>query len=133
MKKDYDLGEVVIISIKVYCIDGFKGWCVHTSKGLIYLVIDYNKQYCESFGYDMGCEESENLDYYKGASIVRIEQDASGYDNYEGDEYDLGGYTNLNIVTSKGVIDFWVYNIHDGFYEHHVKIKVLDEEIKESL
>jgi hypothetical protein len=133
MKKEYALGEVIIDSIEEFLIEGFEGWCVNTNKGVIYLTISDSKQCCEYFGYAIECQDQGDFNFYKGASIVRIEQDARPYDDFQGDEYSRGGYTNLNIVTNKGVIDFWVYNLHNGFHEHVVKIKVLDEELEESL
>jgi len=133
MKKVYALGEVIIDSIEEYCIKGFEGWCIHTSKGAIYLAIDDTKQGCEYFGYAIECEGQGDFNFYKGASIMRVEQDASPYNGFQGDEYSLGGYTNLNIVTNKGVINFWVYNLHNSFYEHAVKIRVLNEELEEFL
>ncbi len=133
MRTEFELGTIIVNNIEECYIKGFEGWCVNTNKGVIYLTIDATKQCCESFGYAIGCEESENLDYYKGASIVRIEQDVSEYADFQGDEYSRGGYSNLNIVTNKGVFDLWVYNIHTGYCGHDVKIKVLDKELEEAL
>jgi hypothetical protein len=133
MKKENALGEVIVNSITEFLIEGFEGWCVNTNKGVIYLTIDATKRGYEYFGYAIECKGQGDFNFYKGASIMRVEQDVSEYADFQGDEYSLGGYTNLNIVTSKGIIDFWIYNIHDGFYEHRVKIKVLDEDFVESL
>ena len=100
------------------------GLCIKTDKGDIKLVIDDSKNCCEDFG-ALYLETPDDEEKFIGATILKIEDVCIGLaanpDPYMGDEIQL------KVTTSKGVLQFAVYNFHNGYYSHAVIRQVFDE------
>ena len=107
--------------VDIYCRTRFTGYKVSTTAGDIILAIDDAQQCYEDAGYDIECKE-EDLGYYKGATILSIDWDTD-VDNSE--KADSGRC--VRIRTTRGDIDLWVYNIHNGYYAHSCIIKAFSE------
>ena len=109
------------------------GLIIYTNNGDIKIGISMESDCCEQFD-GLFLETPDNLDKYIGATIISVEQidieDSKlsvSKDNYEYG-YDSGGETQLKITTSKGVLQYGVYNSHNGYYSHATFIGVFGEE-----
>ena len=100
------------------------GLYIKTDKGDIKLVIDDFQSCCEDSG-ALYLETPDDEEKFIGATILKIEDVCIGLttnpDNLDGDE------TQLKVTTSKGVLQFAVYNFHNGYYSHAVIRQVFDE------
>ena len=108
-----------IINQSVYTdLEGLK---ITTDKGDIMLVIDKESQCCESFGGDF-LETPDDITKYIGAKLLSVEDtnDHALNDSEESNE------TQLKIVTTKGVLQYAVYNEHNGYYSHGTFLQVFD-------
>ena len=102
------------------------GLKIETDKGDIKLLISNSSQCCE----DWGClffETADDVDRFIGAKILDIKSveidgiSASGYN------LDSGSETQLKITTNKGVLQYAVYNSHNGYYSHARILQILDD------
>ena len=108
-----------IINQSVYTdLEGLK---ITTDKGDIILVIDKESQCCENFGGDF-LETPDDIKKYIGAKLLSVEDtnDHVLNDSEESNE------TQLKIVTTKGVLQYAVYNEHNGYYSHGTFLQVFD-------
>lgn len=100
------------------------GLYIKTDKGDIKLLIDDRQSCCEDFG-ALYLETPDDEEKFIDATILKIEDVCIGLtanpDNLTGDE------TQLKVTTSKGVLQFAVYNFHNGYYSHAVIRQVFDE------
>lgn len=99
-----------------------EGLRIITNKGDIVLVISSGQNCCESFGGNF-LETPDDINKYVGAKILSIEDTN---DRNLDDYYDCGGETQLKIVTNKGVLQYAVYNSHNGYYGHATFLQVFD-------
>lgn len=112
---------------------GYDGVHIKTEKNDIYFLISNGQNCCEDWGYL--CSESE--DNYKEF----IGAEYRGYNSVETDlvksikgDYDYassGGTMFLNVKTNKGVLQFAVYNFHNGYYGHKVLKFINGEKIQQ--
>ena len=103
--------------------DGFK---IETEDEELYFVIERCQNCCECWGY---LSTPENLENYIGAEYLGYEEKVCKLlveqvkeDCVVEDEMQF-----LNVNTSKGVIDFAVYNSHNGYYSHTVILKLINK------
>lgn len=105
---------------------GFEGYIVRMVSGKsLYVLIAAYQNCCEDWGYMTA--EDDDLDYYVGAVITKVDvvmgsQGDTGFRTLDAIDYDSGGVSFLRIHTTKGTLVIAVYNAHNGYYGHDVKI-----------
>ena len=74
---------------------------------------------CESWGY---LHSSDDVTDFLGAEFISWEEVDTWPDSIENPEeeygFDAGGFQAINVITSKGLLQFVVYNAHNGYYSH---------------
>lgn len=100
--------------------------------------IDDGQSCCEAWGYlysvddpkdyigavYMGLEEMDNW-----PKTIEVPGECKSYNNPNEIDCDGGGYQSLVVRTSKGPMEFVVYNSHNGYYAHGT-ILVEGDEVK---
>ena len=117
----------IILSIKEdVIIDDSRGWnteyeglIIETDEGSIKLVINTDVQCCEKSG-ALFFDTPDDVSRFIGATIFEIENIDIEREDYMDNE------TQLRIITSKGVIQYAIYNEHNGYYAHATIIQVFD-------
>ena len=117
----------IILSIKEdFIIDGssewnteYEGLIIETDKGNIKLVISKKVRCCENAG-ALFFDTPDDVSRFIGATIFEIENIDIEREDYTDNE------TQLRIITSKGVIQYAIYNEHNGYYAHATIIQVFD-------
>jgi len=101
----------------------YEGFILGTSKRTILFLIHNEQNCCEAFGH---ITSEDDLDSFIGAEILNIERVDDKLKNYEvlEDDFDEASAIFLNVHTNKGVLQFVVYNTHNGYYGHNVLIKI---------
>lgn len=95
------------------------GYCIITNNNLYFILINNFQQCCENYGI---ITSNDDLTYYEGSEFKSIETIDEPFDknNYERNAMFV------NIETSKGLLQFNIYNTHNGYYGHNVEIKDID-------
>ena len=122
---------------------GMEGYKIVTDKQEILILINNSQQCCEEWGYEACSEKGiletqDDLDDYIGAEILDIEIVDTEKDIYKSltDKVYRFYSSNaefVNIKTSKGKLQFAVYNAHNGYYGHKIYIKFNNEVIDSQL
>lgn len=99
------------------------------------LQIDYERHCCEWYGGYIVCED--DLDDFIGADLLEIYLTDTCLNTHIVDRINLiqnchnsCDYHNIqfiNLRTSKGLLQFVVYNCHNGYYGHDVTVKIDDK------
>lgn len=122
---------------------GMEGYKIVTDKQEILILINNSQQCCEEWGYEACSEKGiletqDDLDDYIGAEILDIEivdTEKDIYKNLTDRVYRF--YSSnaefVNVKTSKGKLQFAVYNAHNGYYGHNIYIKFNNEVIDSQL
>ena len=122
---------------------GMEGYKIVTDKQEILILINNSQQCGEEWGYEACSEKGiletqDDLDDYIGAEILDIEivdTEKDIYKNLTDRVYRF--YSSnaefVNIKTSKGKLQFAVYNAHNGYYGHTIYIKFNNEVINSQL
>jgi len=114
-----------------YGLDGVK-IDFDNDKSLVF-GISNGQHCCEEWGY-ISQVDNEDVDNYIGAKIRSIEVVDYVDGNYvstqlkEIDAGEIDCYF-LNVATTKGELNFAVYNIHNGYYGHRVTMKYDNKEM----
>lgn len=111
----------------------YEGLLIQTNKQLIKIAISSDQRCCEDVG--SFSTNEEDLDYFTGAEIFGIKLTDESLNTkmiQEKFEYgfDGGGIQFVDIETSKGTIQYAVYNHHNGYYGHEIVIE--SEQLKHS-
>lgn len=101
--------------------ESLEGLLITTDKGDIKLLIDNNGQCCENFGGDF-LETPDDIEKYIGAKIIAIEDTNTKLLN----ESEESNETQLKIITNRGVLQYAVYNEHNGYYSHVTFLQVFE-------
>lgn len=105
--------------------DGFK---IETNSGDFIVAVSSSQSCCENWGQ---ITSADNLDDFIGAEIANYRFDDS--DNYQDceilknkfeDYVDVLDCAFISLETDRGLLQFAVYNHHNGYYGHHVMAKV---------
>ena len=124
----YEIPENAIIqSIKEDTIvDNSRGWresyeglIIETDKGSIKLVISDSQSCCEQWG-ALFFETPDDISQFIGAEISQI-QDI----DIKREEF-IDNETQLRITTDRGIIQYAIYNEHNGYYSHGTILQVFD-------
>lgn len=93
------------------------GYQIITDEQTIKLGIDNGQSCCENWGYFMS---EDNLEEFEGAGLIDIQLTDTQLETKEIniDEMYEGDGMFVNIITSKGLLQFVAYNQHNGYYGH---------------
>lgn len=116
---------------------GLEGFSIKTSKQEVLLLVTGGKVCCEDIGYLMS---EDDVSDYIGSELLDIELTDVGLDVRsiqeeikEDHQIESGGIVFVNIKTSSGLLQFVVYNYHNGNYGHRVMIRSNQLEYEEYL
>lgn len=106
----------------LYNWDGIE---VATRDSVWFARIEANRSCCENFGYFS--LNDEDASYFIGADLLEVDVVDTALNTRKLAEADLclqheGNIMFVNFVTSKGVLQFAVYNEHNGYYGHVVQV-----------
>jgi hypothetical protein len=103
------------------------GYAITTNEQVIKLLIDDEQSCCENFGYFMS---EDDFNDFIGAQLIDVR--ITDTELKEGllekrdldieSEYFEGDVMFVDIVTSKGTLQFVAYNEHNGYYGHEAKV-----------
>lgn len=108
----------------------YDGYCITTDKHDFHILIDNEQQCCESYGYFSSEDDFKSfigkdlVEVYltdKALNTIRVEEIDDDY------EYREIQFVNFKFA-SGAVLQFAVYNAHNGYYGHDI-IFVKDKEI----
>ena len=137
--------EKLPITLKYSKAEGYK---IVTNKQNIHILIQGGQQCCEEWGYEFCSSEGiiETKDDFKdfiGAELISIEsvepETHNGIPIYNALLEEIGYYRSeiaaefVNIKTSNGLLQFAVYNCHNGYYGHKIYINFNNEVINSQL
>ena len=112
--------------------NSYDGIRTTTDEGLILILITDWQSCCETWGY---LSSLDNYDDFIDATInsINVVDDALEVTmvQLESNGIDVASCYFVNIDTDKGLLQFTVYNEHNGYYGHDVKVIVCDEVILE--
>lgn len=108
--------------------DYLSGFKITTTEQEIDIVIDNTSQCCEDFGY---IASEDDISEYIDSELIDISvveyNESSGYHKkligYEDYGMDGGNAYFVDLKTNKGTLVFSVYNSHNGYYGHPIKIQ----------
>lgn len=111
---------------------GMEGLLVTTNKQVIKIGISSGQSCCEDSG---SFSTNDNIKDFIGAEVLGIKLTDTSLNTQmikERFEYgfDSGGIQFVDIETSKGPLQYAVYNSHNGYYGHNIKIE--SEQLKHS-
>ncbi|WP_242259137.1 hypothetical protein [Bacillus cereus group sp. BfR-BA-01409] len=103
------------------------GYAITTNEQVIKLLIDDEQSCCENFGYFMS---EDDFNDFIGAQLIDVkitdtELKEGLLEKHDLDiesEYFEGDVMFVDIVTSKGTLQFVAYNEHNGYYGHEAKV-----------
>lgn len=98
------------------------GLKITTTNGDIKLLIEDSQHCCEEYGYKF-LETTDNIESFINSKILNIDIVDIGFCNDENNDEDE---TQIKIKTSKGIIQYAVYNIHNGFYAHATFLQIFE-------
>ena len=127
-KMTYQIPEnAIIMSIKEDLISSeargwrelYEGLIIETDKGSIKLAITIGQCCCANFG-SLFFETPDDITQFVGAKILEIEDIDIKHDECIDNE------TQLRITTDRGIIQYAIYNEHNGYYSHGTILQVFD-------
>jgi len=103
------------------------GYSIVTNKQEIKFGISNDQSCCENWGY---FSSNDDFDEFIGSEILSIEMvdSAINVKKLESEQVDIDDCIFVNIKTSVGLLQFAVYNEHNGYYGHNVKL--ISEQLK---
>ena len=99
--------------------ESYEGLIIKTNKGSIKLVISDGQSCCEQWG-ALFFETPDDVSQFVGAKILQI-QDI----DIKREEF-IDNETQLRITTDRGIIQYAIYNEHNGYYSHGTILQVFD-------
>lgn len=113
--EDYKIGDTR------YC-----GYEVVTEQEKIYVLIDNYLQCCESFGY---MSTNDDITEFIGAELLDVELtdislNSTKIEKNTSDDFtdDFEDIQFVNFITDKDILQLVVYNYHNGYYSHDIKV-----------
>lgn len=98
------------------------GYEIHTDQQVISFLIDNSAGCCENWGY---ITTEDTLSDFVGAvllDIKLIDMDFESHPLTKGMYSTEMSYCFIDVITSKGVLQFVLYNQHNGYYGHTATI-----------
>lgn len=101
----------------------WEGYLVTTNKQTIKVLIDSGQFCCEEYGF-FSIPEEDNLKDFIGSELlsVNIVDKALNTIKLEEEMIEEEEAIFVNLETSKGTLQLTVYNSHNGYYGHAIKI-----------
>lgn len=100
----------------------YEGWIVETDRQKIFIGVSNRSCCCESWGHVISEDDTKA---YIGAELLGVDvvDKALNHKVLEGvgDTYD-GNTMFVNLATSEGLLQFAVYNSHNGYYSHDARV-----------
>ena len=104
----------------------YEGYEIETTDSIIKIGVSNGESCCESYGYICSADK---LEEYIGAKILKVEKVKLGdwkkceilLKQLEYSEEEETAF--INFETDKGLLQFAVYNTHNGYYGHDVVIE----------
>lgn len=111
-----------ILKINEYSDNEFDGYEIETSQQKIQLLISNGQSCCESWGY---LTSNDDLDEFIGSELLEIQTVDKSYNKEKLEENGVQEYECIfiDLVTNQGLLQFVLYNSHNGYYGHTVLIK----------
>ena len=107
--------------------DNLEGLHIATDKGDIKILISDGQSCCKDAGSKF-LETPDNIEKFIGSTILKIEDVCVGLTAAEDDYvFDRVGEVQLKVTTTKGVLQYAVYNEHNGYYSHATFVQVFDQ------
>jgi hypothetical protein len=109
---------------KIVKVDNIQlGYEIHTNKQVITCFIGNVSGCCENWGF---ITTEDTIQDFIGAKLLGINLIDMDYKThpltYDMEYGDEGGFCFVDILTSKGTLQFALYNLHNGYYGHTVEI-----------
>jgi len=101
--------------------DVFDGWRIITSEQLIEISISNESGCCERWGTICSEDDTEGFIGSELLAIKIVNAACEKMDVSEISEYE-GNSMFVDLETTNGLLQFCVYNCHDGYYGHTVKV-----------
>lgn len=101
----------------------FDGYKITTDAQEILILISNGQSCCESFGYVVSEDDVQD---FVGADLSSVKVVDTGINEKmveAGSSLDEGDIMFVNLETSKGILQFAVYNSHNGYYGHSGIVK----------
>jgi len=101
------------------------GLLLETDKGEIKILISSDQSCYEKFGalfFDTPDDPIKHI----GARLLEVKKISIPNNEYVEYGLDEGGEVQLRITTSKGYLQFAIYNAHNGYYAHSGLVQVFD-------
>ena len=105
----------------------YNGYKITTTNQEIFILIENCQSCCENWGY-ITSEDEAYFNNYIGSELLRVELTDTELRNYELDTSWGGDAMFVDLVTS--VLQFVLYNLHNGYYWHEVL--VISEQLNHS-
>lgn len=100
----------------------YEGYEITTDKAKYLVVINNDQQCCEHWGY---LTSEDDFEKFIGNELVEVKTDSSsGIGN---DFFETKCTCFVDFVTTKGTLQFVLYNEHNGYYGHKVIISRTEE------
>lgn len=122
-------GKLVSVNAAYIDVDGYEGFHVKSTKHSWWITIDMQRSCCEVFGY---IASNDNFEDFFGLEISEVSvTDDIGNGEFRtkalgADQGYYGNDDNAIFVTFKfstgEVLQFAVYNSHNGYYGHNIKV-----------
>ncbi len=124
MEKILEIKKVDGYKFKPEGYHAYDGFEVVTDKQKILVLIDNDQNCCEKWGYLSSFDDSKE---FIGSDLLKIElvdeclnkTELKKIEDEKGDDVQA---IFVNFETSKGLFQLTVYNAHNGYYGHKVKI-----------
>lgn len=104
---------------------GYDGYLIKTDKQEIFLGVSNGQCCCESWGVVLS---EDTVDDYVGGYLIDIKVTDKALNSKVLNEvyYDEGGVMFVDLITTRGVLQFAVYNSHNGYYGHDAIVRSHD-------
>lgn len=104
----------------------YSGFCVTTDKQEIFIAISSMQSCCENWGYLVMNDDDKEA--FIGATLKEITTTdtalkTKALEDLKSGYVDAGDCVFVNLETSRGTLQFAVYNAHNGYYGHEVFIR----------
>lgn len=116
MEKIIEITEVNNVNFG-YKSKDFDGYCIETNIRKIYFVISNNQCCCEDWGY---LTSEDNFNDYIGSKLKEVYLTNNKLETIKMRNKLEESAMFVNVETSKGLLQFVVYNEHNGWYSHDV-------------
>ncbi len=98
----------------------FDGFEVVTSERTVRMGISNDQDCCEQTGYFWS---EDNVSEFIGAELLKVEIVGTELNVKKHVDVDDGGTMFVNFETSRGTLQFVVYNTHNGYYGHQAVVE----------